>query len=420
MLLEFRVKNFRSFRDEAVFSLNASKDKTLESSNLLKTGIKSIPSVVASAAIFGANASGKSNFIGAIAYFKEMVRASASLPVDQSFNIKSFALDAKTKIAPSEFEITFIKDGVRYQYGFVMTASKIIEEWLLVYKSAKPQRWFDRYFDEGKQEEVIDFGSSFKGQKDIWKKSTRSNALFLSTAIQLNSDQLMPIYSWITQDIVLFGAQGLPINDYSTNMLQDDLGRKAITAFLQTADICIDDINISRKKGFKQQVAFDALTGKSSSTVEEEEFLVPVFLHKTEHGSASFELQEESLGTQRLFALAAPILDIIRQGKVLVFDELDSSLHTLLAKRLVELFQSPKLNLHNAQLLFSTHDSALLHKDLLRRDQVWFTDKGVDQISNLYPLTDFSPRKNESIENGYLMGRYGAVPFLQDVGLERQ
>lgn len=415
MLLEFRVKNFKSIRNEMIFSMNASKDKSLEETHLLQTGIKSIPALVCSAAIYGPNASGKSNLISAIAYLKGVVAESASLQVDQTFNIKTFVLDPETANAPSEFEITFLKEGVRYQYGFMMTSKRIIEEWLYVYKTAKAQHWFSRKYDEDKQQDSFEFGSSFKGQKDTWKKSTRGNALFLSTAVQLNSEQLTPIFSWITQDLVIFGAQGMPHNDFSTNMLQNEQGKQDITNFLISADICIDDVSVTTKKGLRQKIEFNTSTGKADSSVEDADILVPLFHHKTNQGSAIFELPEESLGTQRLFTLAGPILDILKEGRVLIFDELDSSLHTLLARRLVELFHTPELNTHGAQLVFSTHDTALLHDELLRRDQVWFIEKDTEQVSNLYALTDFSPRKNESIERGYMIGRYGAVPFLQDI-----
>lgn len=206
--------------------------------------------------------------------------------------------------------------------------------------------------------------------------------------------------------------------DFSTKMLQTEQGKQDIANFLMSADICIDDISVTTKKGLRQQIEFNTSTGKADASVEESEILVPLFHHKTKQGSATFELPEESLGTQRLFTLAGPILDILKAGRVLIFDELDSSLHTLLARRLVELFHTPEINSHGAQLIFSTHDTALLHDELLRRDQVWFIEKDSDQVSNLYALTDFSPRKNESIERGYMIGRYGAVPFLQNIKLE--
>jgi AAA15 family ATPase/GTPase len=153
---------------------------------------------------------------------------------------------------------------------------------------------------------------------------------------------------------------------------------------------------------------------------EEQERLMPQFVHKTAHGSASFELYEESQGTQRLYALAAPVLDVLKHGRLLIIDELDSSLHPLLVRRLVRMFHQPELNPHGAQLFFTTHDSSLLDRTLFRRDQIWFTEKDNDQATRLYPLSDFSPRENEAWERGYLSGRYGAVPFFNDPPLLAQ
>lgn len=411
MLLEFRVKNFRSIRDEAVLSLAASKDQTLSDTHTIDTGIKAIPSVTRSAAIYGPNASGKSNLIKAISYMKNVVAESASIQPDQTFNVKSFQLNSETKSAPSEFEITFLKNGIRYQYGFALTPERIEEEWLLVYKTGKPSTWVARKFNKESEEDYIDIGSGVTGPKSIWKKSTRPNALLLSVAAQLNSEQLTPIYNWITQDLVVLEVNGLP-NDFSVQKIQDQNSRKQITSFLASADISIEDISVEQKSGFRRTFSIDASGKSMDSSLESTEILVPMFHHKTENGSAIFEISDESLGTQRLFALAGPILDILEKGRTLVYDELDSSLHTLLARKLVELFHS-EANRLGAQLIFTTHDTTLLQNDLMRRDQVWFVEKDRQQASNLYPLTDFSPRKKEDLERGYLIGRYGAVPFLQ-------
>ena len=149
-------------------------------------------------------------------------------------------------------------------------------------------------------------------------------------------------------------------------------------------------------------------------TVTEVEKPFIQFIHKSDAGTASLELHEESLGTRRLFAFAGPVIDVLRQGRVLIVDELDGSLHPLMVRFLLQMFHSPELNRNGAQLIFTTHDTSLLDKDLFRRDQVWFVEKDRTQATRLYPLTDFSPRKNEALERGYLMGRYGALPFLSD------
>jgi AAA15 family ATPase/GTPase len=155
--------------------------------------------------------------------------------------------------------------------------------------------------------------------------------------------------------------------------------------------------------------------GVAQAQQEEGEVMFPIFEHRTETGSAKFELHEESDGTQRLFSLAAPVLDVLKHGRVLVVDELDRSLHTLLVRRLVGMFHDPALNAAGAQLIFSTHDTSLLDHTLFRRDQVWFAEKDESQATRIFPLSDFSPRKHEAWERGYLMGRYGAVPIFRDL-----
>lgn len=247
MLLEFRVKNFKSIRDETVFSLVASKDKSLKKTNTIETGIRSIPAVTCSAAIYGANASGKSNLIYALVCMQDVISDSAAFQVDQTFNVKPFLLDSATVNSPTEFEITFIKDAVRYQYGFTLTTDRIMEEWLLVYKTAKPQSWFSRKYDEKSGKDNFELGPNLKGQKITWKDSTKKNSLFLSIAVQLNSEQLKPVYSWITQDLIIFGTQGIPY-DFTIEMARTETGKQDIENFLQSAGISIDDISVIQKK----------------------------------------------------------------------------------------------------------------------------------------------------------------------------
>jgi AAA15 family ATPase/GTPase len=411
MLLEFHVKNYRSIKDEMVFSLIASKDKTKLESHTIETDIKSIPRVTKGAAVFGANASGKSNLLNSLSYFKALVRQSATVPVDHTFSVKPFLFDKTTKNEPTEFEITFIKDKIRYQYGVAMTQERITEEWLYVYKTAKAQHWFSRKYDSETQEDIYHFGPNFIGQKDVWKKATRKNSLFLSTAIQLNNSQLQNVYSWIVNDLVCMGTMHAS-NDVNTlDMMTDSELREEIRDFISSADVGISDISVISRKGIVQKVSFKS-GGESSVSTEEKEMLVPQFHHQTEEYTGFFELQDESLGTQRLFDLAGPILDILKNGKVLIFDELNSSLHTILARRLVEIFHSKYSNQNGAQLIFSSHDTELLNDDLLRRDQIWFVEKDEKLQSTLYPLLDYSPRKSEGLEKGYLYGRYGAIPFL--------
>ena len=411
MFLEYRVKNFKSIRDEMVLSLVASSDKTNIDTHTIETGIKSIPRLTKSAAIYGANASGKSNLLESLNYFQKVVQQSARLDVEHEFQLEPFAFSEDNIKEPTEFEVTFLIEGVRYQYGFSLTKERIIEEWLLVYKSAKPQTWFTRKFDEKAQEYDYYFGPSFVGLKEVYKQSTRKNALVLSNAILLNNHQLSVVYSWIVNEILFYRAGVNYNHDLSTNMILDEKQRGRLESFLSTADVGISKISHIKRKGRVQEFQMHA-DGTINSSSEEKEMVVPQFHRKGVERNIPFELHNESLGTQRLYALAGPILDILDSGKLLVFDELDSSLHTLLARMIVNIFNSNSNNKNNAQIIFSTHDTELLNKELLRRDQIWFIEKNQEHGSTLYPLTEFSPRKKEDLEKGYLFGRYGAIPFI--------
>jgi uncharacterized protein len=413
MLLEFRIRNYRSIRDEVVISFVASKDKKLADSHLASTGITSLPHVLRSAVIYGPNASGKSTLLHAIHYMRAVVAESATIiQPGQTYVVQPFRLDAEYAKQPTEFEITFLLGGVRHQYGFSLTPERIVDEWLLVYRAPKPQQWFRRTFDEKSQSSVYEFSTHLTGPRKLWQETTRPNALFLSTAAQLNSELLGPIFRWLVDQPVYFPAGLSPQPDLTTQLLQSDVGKRAVRDFLASADISISDVLSVSRQGFQQQIMFGPEGPQFSR--EEREMLMPQFVHKTEHGSATFELYEESQGTQRLYALAAPVLDVLKNGRLLIVDELDSSLHPLLVRRLVRMFHNPELNPHGAQLLFTTHDTSLLDRTVFRRDQIWFTEKDRDQATRLYPLSDFSPRETEAWEKGYLIGRYGAVPFFDE------
>lgn len=414
MLVEFRIKNFHSLRDEQVFSLVASKDKTLQDTNTLTTGISAAPLLLRSAAVYGANASGKSNLIKALQYMRGVVAESATvIQPGQSFAVQPFRLDAQSANQPSEFEITFLLDGVRYQYGFAMTAQRIVSEHLLVYKAFKPQRWFTRQFDADISKDVYDFGPGLKGPKNVWEGATRPNSLFLSMAVQLNSEALRPVFDWFINHLIIFNEQAQLNPQISIQKLKQDEGRKEICNFLSAADISIANIDVEIRKVPGQAVHFDLVAGKTEVRTEEVEEHRLRFHHVTEQERAIFDLSDESNGTRNLLFLAGPVLDILSKGLTLVIDELDTSLHTLLVRKLVRLFHCPDINTGGAQLIFTTHDTSLLDApDLLRRDQIWFIEKNRDQASSLVALSEFSPRKNEALERGYLMGRYGGVPFL--------
>jgi uncharacterized protein len=416
MLLEFRVRNFRSIRDEQALSLVAApSDKELAATHLAPTGLKALPYAARSAVIYGPNASGKSTLLSALNYLRAMVAESATVvQPGQTYNVQPFRLDSRTVDQPTEFEISFLVDGVRHQYSFAMTAQRIVSEQLMVWRTSKPTQWFSRRLDKRGEGYGYEFSAYLTGPRKLWQESTRPNALFLSTAAQLNSELLGPVARWLVQCLVYLPAGAGVDIAHTTALLGSPEGRTAIRDFLGTADISIAEVSAVPRKGFRAQFVFQP-GGVAQAQQEEGEVMFPIFEHRTERGSAKFELHEESDGTQRLFSLAAPVLDVLKHGRVLVVDELDRSLHTMLVRRLVGMFHDPVLNPRGAQLMFSTHDTSLLDHTLFRRDQVWFTEKDESQATRVYPLSDFSPRKHEAWERGYLMGRYGAVPMFREL-----
>jgi hypothetical protein len=302
---------------------------------------------------------------------------------------------------PSEFEVTFIADNVRYQYGFTATKDRIHEEWLIAYPKGRPQRWFERFWDKTSQSYRWVLGSNLLGEKKIWQKSTRGNALFLSTAVQLNSEQLQPVFDWFDNTLHLANLSGWGPG-FSASMCENEEKSKVLD-FLKAADLNIEDVHIKKEP-------FDA-----SSLPENKQILEIQTIHKSAEGQpVSFEFKEESDGTQKLFSFAGPWIDSLKRGNVLFIDELHDNLHPNLVKFLVQLFHSDETNKNNAQLVFTTHETSILSQDVFRRDQIWFCEKDTSQATHLYPLTDFSPRKGrENLELAYLSGRYGALPFVK-------
>jgi uncharacterized protein len=413
MLVEFRVRNFRSIRDDMYLSMAASADKEKRESNTAPSGVASVPDLLRSAAIYGPNASGKSALIGAMQLAQSVVATSATLMPGQPLTHIPFKLDPEYAAAPSEFEFTFVLDGTRYQYGFSATSAGVSEEWLLVYKTHRPQIWFERSFNAAANADEYRFGPSLSGPKKVWQDATRRNALFLSTAAQLNSESLLPVYDWIVRKLFVIAAGMQPSFDQSTAWISQTQSKQVLLNFLASADIGISDLSLESRQLHHFNV--DIRNGRPEQTIAESEVQFPVFTHTGPKGQGKFQIEEESAGTQRLFAFAAPVIEALQTGRTIVVDELDGSLHTHIVRFLVDLFHHlPTQGRHPAQLIFTTHDTALLEAGIFRRDQIWLMEKRRDQASTLVPLTDFSPRKYEALERGYLQGRYGGLPITTD------
>ncbi len=423
MLIEFSVTNYRSILERQTLNMAASSYfKELESLNtFIPNQDDGVPRLLRSTVLYGPNASGKSTLIQALQFIHDQVlysqkESQAGDPID----VLSFKLTAASRAADSEFEIAFVEHGVRYEYGFRCNRERFTEEWLLAYPLGRAQKWFHRVFDSEAGKDVYKFSTSFLGGKTrhgLWKEQTRPNALFFSTAIQLNNEQLKPAFDWFKLRLRVFDSVRGFSPSYTLKRCSKDEDRKRVVEFMNLADLSIADIQL------KETVfSADSLPKGMPASIKDEflkdmagrKLLKPRFFHKDVNTAeiVEFDESEESDGTRALFAFAGPWLDVIENERVLVVDELDTSLHPLLVHYLVKRLHHDG---NKAQLIFTTHDTTLLSQKLLRRDQVWFMEKDKRSATRLYPLSDFSPRDNEAVERGYLNGRYGGIPFLKDL-----
>jgi AAA15 family ATPase/GTPase len=420
MLIEFRVTNFRSLRDEQVFSLVRGHGDELQENNSFTANDANQMALLRSAAIYGPNASGKSNFLLALRAMQTLVTESAlkgqrgdQLPV------VPYRLNAQSVHLPSEFEVTFIANGVRYQYGLAATQDHIEQEWLFAYPKKRVQRWFQRTKNPETGIDEWEFGNQLTGQKQLWQTATRANALFLSTAVQLNSEQLKPVFDWFNNTLRMAQVPGWNPG-YTSTLCETAASKARVMDFLQAADIAIDDVSVEKEEFSPESLPAkmpDALKELVAAELKDKKLASIQTTHLDDDGQpVVFDLSEESDGTQKLFAFAGPWLNSLDNGYVLFIDELHDNLHPELVRFLVGLFNNPATNPNNAQLVFTTHETSILSQKFFRRDQIWFCEKSSNNGSQLYPLSDFRVHKGrENLELAYLSGRYGALPFVRDL-----
>lgn len=428
MLIRFGFSNFRSIKDYQEVSFVASSI-TDDCGNVISTdAIKE--KVLPALAIYGGNATGKSNLLKALEFIKSGIlgshtrgNAAGGIPRER------FLLSKSSKNEPSVFDCDFVHDGIRFHYGFSIDDEKIIEEWLYAFPNKYKQIWFHRNLEE---KEPYYFGKHLKGKNRTIESLTRDNSLFLSSAAQNNHEMLTPIYKYFQNQIEFdFGRGSIPPHVLE-GYLDDVEEREWLIKFLTSADIGIVNIKVESNKDLKSGISKEIIdlvvkearkNNKDSSAEFDEVEQANELLNMMSKGvhvehscfdgsSVVFELDKESLGTKKLIAILGPIYDALKKGKLLVIDEIDTSMHPLLSRKLIKLFQSRETNPNFAQLLFSTHDTNLLAGGFLRRDQIWFTEKNESNATIIYPLSDIETRKGDNIENGYLQGRFGAIPFL--------
>lgn len=406
MIIEFSVTNYLSFKDRTTFSMLAGTYSEL-SDNYVEYGKDKVLKI---AAIYGSNASGKSNLFKIIANISSMLKYSNFFGPNAQLPIIPFKMDKQTITAPSEFEIKFLVEGIRYIYEFKADRINVYEESLYYYPKGRPVKIFER-----KNIDDYTFNSNDERKLSDIKDKNTNNKFFISTATNWNFEKTKPAYDFLTEKmgVVLSYDQ---VNNYSYNMYskdKDEKLKKFALGFLEKADFSIKGFSVIEERLTEDKIGEIPENIRPFFSIDS-----PLYKVNTKHviKGKEFELDisEESLGTQVVFSLIPVLKDVLDNGSVLIIDEFDESLHPHIVKCIVEIFNDTEINKNNAQLIFNTHDTNLLNLSILRRDQIWFTEKNPDDgTSTIYPLDDFSIRKEENIEKGYLLGRYGAVPFIQ-------
>lgn len=444
MLLSFRVANHKSIRDEQELLL-------------LPAYAKDRPATTV-AAIYGANASGKSNVLDGLGFMREAVLNSfRSWDPLGGVPRRAFALSSEGRQRESFFAVDLLLDHEKYVYGFVVDDARVREEWLYHYPRGRRRVLFER------QQDDIKFGDSLKGPRATVEEITRPNSLFLSAAAQHSLHQVDPVYWWFDKQVGSYSRQR---GQRRTRTLLTESPERAerVTSLLRAADLGIVDIRIEENTGPIPLLSTlgSVGTGKTAARIstlrrllelsERSRGLTPVeqseqpttahqspgfrgvdeswgvtldlwaspvqFLHQGSSDPTAIDFDDESQGTRTWFSYLGPIIDALDTGGTLLVDEIDSSLHPLVQRAFLRLFQDPQTNPNGAQLICTTHDSSLLGRhqgeELLRRDEIWFTEKDREGATSLFPLTDFQPRDGLNWERRYLGGSVGAVPFVDE------
>ncbi len=423
MLLQFSVNNYRSIKDTAVFSMQtASQDE----GNCFQVRDYQL---LNSAVIYGANASGKSNLLKAMAAMRSLVlnnykisQSTDKLPHDP------FKLSNETEEASTTFEIVFFVQNVKYRYGFEYDNVKIYAEWLFSDEKGKESKLFYRDIED----EFYVNPTRFKEGKGLEQK-TLHNHLFLWKCDSENGEISKLVLKWFNNFNMVDGLENRAYIEYTRRQLDRISFKNDIIKLVRVADLGIDDVatheeevpsellgNMPLPDDIKEKILNNGSLMRVETTTSHKKF----DKNGREVGYVQFELDaDESEGTKKFFAMSAPILDTLKNGKILIIDELDASLHPILTMHLIGMFHDPDMNKKNAQLIFATHDTNLLQNDLLRRDQVWFAEKNKFGATEIYSLVEYkqSPtRKTTNKENSYLKGRYGGIPYIEQFELEVQ
>lgn len=390
MLIEFTVGNYLSFKDKKSLSLEATSIKE-NTENVIVNGKYKL---LRGAVIYGANSSGKSNFLRALAKMTAIVMSSGSNNSTSDIDVTPFLLSTETEKQPTYFEILFLIDGIRYRYGFEADTKLIHSEWLFELKTNTEKALFFR------DKDAIEITDIFEEGKGIENK-TRDNALFLSIVDQFNGAISKKIMTWFSHQSNLSGLFHEREKYFTTMILENQSLTTWIKDFLSPLNLGFNDFDVKDKK----IVTFHNKYDEKGNVIDISEFDL---------------LKQESAGTNKLYDMAGSLTFGLKTGALTIIDELDAKLHPLLTMAIVKLFNSPIHNTTNAQLIFATHDTNLLSFGCFRRDQIYFTEKNNVEATDLYSLVEYiepngtKVRNDRSFEKDYIVGRYGAIPFVGD------
>ncbi|KAF1083027.1 MAG: putative abortive infection protein [Candidatus Rifleibacterium amylolyticum] len=413
MLVQFTFDNFRSIKDQVTFSMVSglnNRHSVIKARNY---------SLLPSAVIYGANASGKSNVVRALDYMKAMVlNVRKVFQSTDTLNHEPFRLSTETMNASSSFEVIFLNNQVKYRYGFEADSTTVYSEWLFADEKGKEARLFFRDSDTG---EFYVNPEKFKEGKGL---KVLSNSLFIWKCDQEGGQVARSILEWFKKVNLLNGMRPSDYLLYTLNQMKKPEFYEEIKRLVTSADFGIDDLkhredrvpvneidNLPVPKEIRDTMLANASPlvklGARTIHVKYDEAGAPV-------GFEEFDLAgDESEGTKKYFCLSAPFIDTLRNGKILLVDELDASLHPLLTMALISLFNNPDINTRNAQLIFVSHDTNLLNQKLFHKSQIWFTEKDRFGSTHLHSLVDYkNVRATDNLEKHYIQGKYGAIPYV--------
>lgn len=415
MLIEFSVENYLSFKELTTFSMLAApsvKEYTDHTFSFRKN------TLLKTSAIYGANSSGKSNLIKAMKFMKDFVHSSSKEGQSgDKINIERYRLSSETDNKPCFFEIIFVHDDIKYRYGFTTDQDRIYTEWLHQTEKTKEVELFYRSEDG-----TIDIGTKFK-KAEILKPVVRKNALFLSVTAQFNIKISISILEWFDKNFVVITTDmiGSKLSEILHDKFKNSKAEKdLINSFIKIADLGINNVLVEKVKMTDERIPPFIKGDIRNQMMELDDIRILTGHHKYDNknniiSEEIFDLEKnESDGTKKFLGLSTFIIDAIINGHVLVIDEIDSRLHPTITRKLVALYNTYIQINSKSQLIFSTHDTNLMDKNLFRRDQIWFVEKDNYGSSTIYSLVEYKVRNDASFQKNYINGRYGAIPILGD------